>query len=68
MRTKFKALKYTMAVFAIIMFAWWFSGGHFISFLGPKPAPSEVIVLGTANALQWGASNIFNFVKDFFNP
>jgi hypothetical protein len=64
MNLKFRALKYTIAVFAIIMFLWWFSGGHFISFLGPKPAPSEIIVLGTANALKAGVANILQF----FNP
>ena len=66
MNTRFKALKYTIAVFSIIMFLWWFSGGSIISFLGPKPAPSEIIVLGTANALKWGASNIFNSIKELF--
>lgn len=66
MNTKFQALKYTIAVFTIVMFLWWFSGGHIISFLGPKPAPSDIVVLGTANALKWGVSNIFNSVKRIF--
>lgn len=66
MKKGFKVFQYTIAVFTIIMFLWWFQGGHIISFLGPNPAPSEVIVLGTANALKWTAANIFNAVKGVF--
>ena len=58
-----RALKYAIAVFVLIMFAWWFQGGHIISFLAPDPAPSEVLVLGTANAFRWVGANVFGLFQ-----
>lgn len=58
-----RALKYATAVFILVMFAWWFQGGHIISFLGPKPAPSEILVLGTANAFRWAGANVFGLFQ-----
>ncbi len=63
MSHSFRALKYTTAVFILIMFAWWLQGGHIISFLGPDPAPSEVLVLGTANAFRWAGANVFGLFR-----
>ena len=63
---KLRIFGYTTAVFIIIMFLWWFQGGHIVSFLGPKPAPSDIVVVGTANALKAGGANVVNAIKGIF--
>ena len=63
MNHSLRALKYAIAVFILIMFAWWFQGGHIISFLAPDPAPSEVLVLGSANALRWAGANVLGLFQ-----
>ncbi|MCL4358562.1 MAG: hypothetical protein M1505_02220 [Patescibacteria group bacterium] len=63
MKNKYTAFRYSLALFAIIVFLWWFQGGDLLPFLAPKPSPAEVIVVGTANALKSGMANIFNIVS-----
>ena len=63
MNQTLRALKYATAIFILIMFAWWFQGGYIISFLGPDPAPSEVLVLGTANAFRRAGANVFGLFQ-----
>ncbi len=60
LKNKWKAWKYAIGVFVIIMFLWWFQGGHIIPGFGLKPSPAEVIVVSTANAFKTGLAVIFN--------
>jgi len=59
-RKKWKAYKYAIGVFVIIMFLWWFQGGHIVPVLGLRPSPAEVIIATTANAFKTGIATIFN--------
>ncbi len=61
-----KVLKYTIGVFFIIMFLWWFQGGHLIPVLAPKVSPAEVLIIFTANALKAGLATIFNAIINLF--
>ncbi|GIW66024.1 MAG: hypothetical protein KatS3mg094_543 [Candidatus Parcubacteria bacterium] len=65
-RNKFKALKYSIAVFIIIMFLWWLQGGHILSFLKPQPSPAEIAINTTANIFKLGLANIFSFFVELF--
>jgi hypothetical protein len=65
-KLKFKAYRYAIGVFVIIIFLWWFAGGHIIPFLAPKPSPAEVIVRATASAFKTGLATIFNSILDLF--
>lgn len=67
-RTKknLRALKYTIGVFFIIMFLWWFQGGHLIPVLAPKVSPAEALMVFTANALKAGLATIFNTIMNLF--
>jgi hypothetical protein len=62
----FTAFKYAAAIFAIVMFLWWFQGGHIIAWLKPRPSPAEVMVVGTANAARDGLANIFSAFVNLF--
>lgn len=63
---KLRIFSYTIAIFIIIMFLWWFQGGHIVSFLGPDPAPSDIVVIGTANALKAGGANVVHAIRGIF--
>ncbi|MGC8981644.1 MAG: hypothetical protein ACP5JU_01715 [Minisyncoccia bacterium] len=65
-KLKFKAYRYAIGVFVIIIFLWWLAGGHIISFLAPKPSPAEVIVKATASAFKIGLATIFNSFLNLF--
>lgn len=62
----FTALKYAAAIFAIVMFLWWFQGGHIISWLKPRPSPAEVMVVGTAKAARDGLANALSVFVGLF--
>lgn len=65
-KLRFKAYKYAIGVFVIIIFLWWLAGGHIIPFLAPKPSPAEVIVKATASAFKTGLATIFNSFINLF--
>lgn len=66
LKNNLKVFKYTLGVFVIIMFLWWFQGGHIISVLAPKPSPAEIFILVTANAFKAGLATIFNAILSLF--
>lgn len=65
-KKKWRVYKYAVGVFVIIMFLWWFQGGHIIPVLGLKPSPAELIVISTANAFKTGLATIFNAILNLF--
>ena len=65
-KKKWRAYKYAIGVFVIIMFLWWFQGGHIIPVLGLKPSPAELIMVSTANAFKTGLATIFNAILNLF--
>jgi len=66
-RKRWKSWKYAIGIFVIIMFLWWFQGGHIIPPLGLKPSPAEVIMVTTANAFKTGVATIFNAILNLFS-
>ena len=65
-KAKFKAFRYALATFIIIIFLWWLAGGHLIPIFAPKPAPAEVLVSATASAFKAGLASIFNALLELF--
>ena len=65
-KKNWQVLKYTIAIFTIIMFLWWFQGGHILSFLAPKPSPAEIFITITANSFKAGFATIFNAITSLF--
>jgi hypothetical protein len=65
-RNKFKAFKYSLGIFVIIMFLWWFAGGHIIPIFEPNPSPAEAIGAATANIFKNGLANIYSFFLELF--
>lgn len=65
-QNKFKALRYAIAIFTIIIFLWWLQGGHIISFLRPQPSPAELTVNTIANIFKLGLANVFTFFIELF--
>jgi hypothetical protein len=65
-KLKFKAYRYAIGVFVIIMFLWWLAGGHIIPFLAPKPSPAEAMVVAFASAFKVGLATIFNALMSLF--
>lgn len=67
LQNKFRALRYAVAVFIIIIFLWWLQGGHLLSFLKPQPSPAEIAITTTANIFKLGLANIFSFFVELFS-
>ncbi|MCS7184079.1 MAG: hypothetical protein NZ866_01885 [Patescibacteria group bacterium] len=65
-QNKFRAFKYTVAVFIIVIFLWWLQGGHLLSFLRPQPSPAEITITTTANIFKTGLANIYSFFVELF--
>lgn len=66
LKRNLKALKYTIGIFSIIMFLWWFQGGHIIPVLAPQISPAQILIVVTANAFKSGLATIFNAIISLF--
>lgn len=66
LKNNLRVFKYTIAIFVIIIFLWWFQGGHIVSILAPKPSPAELAIIITANAFKTGLATIFNAILSLF--
>lgn len=66
LKRNWKVLKYTIGIFFIIMFLWWFQGGHLIPVLAPKISPAEILIVFITKAFKAGLATIYNALINLF--
>lgn len=58
-----KSLKYTIVAFLLLMFLWWFSGGHIIPALRQRPSPAEIYFASLWQNFNSGLAFMLNLIS-----